>query len=111
MKKKDAMKWVAALRSGIFKQGFGALQVDNKFCCLGVLNEIFPKKDLAGLSNEVLINFRRIGLPQTKGFIVFDHDLTDLNDGANLSAGRIKLNFNEIADIIQLKYIEKAKLR
>ena len=33
-------KWVAALRSGDYVQGRGALRVDNKFCCLGVLCNI-----------------------------------------------------------------------
>lgn len=33
-------RWVAALRSGEYKQGKNALQRDGKFCCLGVLCEI-----------------------------------------------------------------------
>lgn len=34
-------KWVAALRSGDFTQGFGYLNRGNKqFCCLGVLCEV-----------------------------------------------------------------------
>src|SRR3990167_9242979 len=45
MKKSYAMKWIAALRSGKYKQGKGALhQVDrsryHKYCCLGVLCEV-----------------------------------------------------------------------
>jgi hypothetical protein len=30
-------KWLEALRSGKFKQGFGQLQKDDAYCCLGVL--------------------------------------------------------------------------
>jgi hypothetical protein len=30
-------KWVAALRSGQFKQGRGSLRNGNQYCCLGVL--------------------------------------------------------------------------
>lgn len=30
-------KWVAALRSGEYKQGFHALRKQDSFCCLGVL--------------------------------------------------------------------------
>ena len=30
-------KWIAALRSGEFKQGVGAYQTGNEYCCLGVL--------------------------------------------------------------------------
>lgn len=33
-------KWVAALRSGEFKQGKERLEKDGRFCCLGVLNRI-----------------------------------------------------------------------
>lgn len=33
-------RWVAALRSGKYKQGTGYLQQNGRFCCLGVLNDI-----------------------------------------------------------------------
>jgi len=33
-------QWVAALRSGEYEQGQGALNSDGKFCCLGVLCEL-----------------------------------------------------------------------
>ncbi len=38
-------KWLVALRSGEFEQGFGQLNKDKCFCCLGVLAEVakFPK--------------------------------------------------------------------
>lgn len=34
-------EWVAALRSGNYKQGQGALRVDDCFCCLGVACDLF----------------------------------------------------------------------
>ena len=34
-------KWVAALRSGEFKQGRGWLRSDDRYCCLGVGCEVF----------------------------------------------------------------------
>lgn len=34
-------KWVAALRSGAYQQGQGALKSDDKFCCLGVLCDLY----------------------------------------------------------------------
>lgn len=40
MKKAIADKWVKALRSGEFEQGQGALKANNKYCCLGVLQEL-----------------------------------------------------------------------
>lgn len=44
MKKEIADKWVAALRSGNYKQTTGMLNRNNEsFCCLGVLCEIAIK--------------------------------------------------------------------
>lgn len=37
-------KWLAALRSGEYKQGRGFLQRDGKFCCLGVLCDLHDKE-------------------------------------------------------------------
>lgn len=43
MKKGLKARWVAALRSGKYKQGRGSLQTgEGEFCCLGVLCEISP---------------------------------------------------------------------
>lgn len=45
--KKFKEKWIAALRSGKFKQGMGWLEDDGKYCCLGVACRIaHPKLDL-----------------------------------------------------------------
>ena len=40
MKKEIAQQWVAALRSGKYQQGTGALKIGDKYCCLGVLCDI-----------------------------------------------------------------------
>lgn len=38
-------KWVAALRSGEYKQGMGSLRSSsNEFCCLGVLCDLHSKE-------------------------------------------------------------------
>lgn len=38
-------KWIEALRSGEYEQGTGQLKsLDNKYCCLGVLCEIYHKE-------------------------------------------------------------------
>ncbi len=36
--------WVEALRSDKYKQGRNRLRRDNKFCCLGVLCDVFRKR-------------------------------------------------------------------
>jgi hypothetical protein len=48
-------KWLAALRSGEFKQGQGALYRDGLYCCLGVLCEVVAKEqgyDFDEFANE-----------------------------------------------------------
>lgn len=32
--------WIEALESGKYKQGYGQLEKDNQFCCLGVLCQV-----------------------------------------------------------------------
>lgn len=56
MKKENADKWVAALRSGKYKQTKGHLQTADGFCCLGVLLDIN-------------------GIQPVKGETVADHDV------------------------------------
>ena len=36
-------QWIAALRSGDYKQGRGWLRTDNYYCCLGVLCDLHSK--------------------------------------------------------------------
>ncbi len=50
MKKNIATKWVKALRSGKYKQGYGRLHdpESNGYCCLGVLCKIY-EKDYVGM--------------------------------------------------------------
>lgn len=108
MKKKDAMKWVNALRSGKYKQGKGELCNENgEMCCLGVLNHIFPKLKLAGGSNNILVNHGRIGLitdgGRLKNSSVYLCNLNDIGRDAGLAK---PLTFDEIADVIQIEYVE-----
>ena len=45
MKKEWLDKWLAALRSGEYKQGTQILKsIENKFCCLGVLCDLVAKE-------------------------------------------------------------------
>ena len=51
MKPEIQAEWVAALRSGEYKQGTGVLRSEaNEFCCLGVLCDLAVK---AGVAVEV----------------------------------------------------------
>lgn len=45
MKPRIAEQWVAALRSGDYEQGTHCLRdKENRFCCLGVLSEMYRKE-------------------------------------------------------------------
>ena len=100
-------KWVDALRSGEYKQGSTILRsLNNEFCCLGVLCDIYQKEhgDLSIDSREYYYRYNGHNslLPQKVGL------------WANIDeVGRYKLNntlvadndngktFEEIADIIE----------
>jgi len=41
-------KWLAALRSGKYEQGTEHLNKDGKFCCLGVLCDIYSQENGVG---------------------------------------------------------------
>jgi len=108
MEKADAMKWVKALRSGEYKQGTKLLKFNGKYCCLGVACEIMPDKfipiqegpDAAVLSARESVLKDSVGTIQS-----LDVSLIRLNDGSP-EYGIERLNFDEIADIIQIFYEE-----
>lgn len=48
-------RWVAALRSGEYKQGCGQLRgCDDDFCCLGVLCDLYAKEAGLEWSNDLM---------------------------------------------------------
>jgi hypothetical protein len=95
-------RWIAALRSGEYKQGKHKLHrtEDGSYCCLGVACKI------SGVSNEVLSQYVYTGIIDTlypglipkvivKGFINdVAHELANMNDKEGKS-------FSEIADYIE----------
>lgn len=44
MKPEIKKRWVEALRSGEYEQGTGRLRWGDRFCCLGVLTDLFIKE-------------------------------------------------------------------
>ncbi len=125
MKKTIAMKWVAALRSGNYRQGTGQFRDrNNKFCCLGVLCDISNKvtwrydgeeigwtsgkSNLSAiLPNEILkwsgISTQEGSHKNVRGGI---RNLTSYNDGGYTDAtGWYRsFTFTEIADWIEKNY-------
>ena len=103
MKKAVADQWVAALRSGKYKQGTGQLRFDDKYCCLGVLCAIAPPGSIQWeYDGDNGVPPYRVwseyaGMTHEMGKLWW-HDnidnLIDLNDVA-------KWSFDQIADLIE----------
>lgn len=121
-------QWVKALRSGEYQQGIGQLREADRFCCLGVLCDLFAKQGggewevvQAGIAQD----FQRFdpreghgssfGLPQAAaswagfetGSILVQAAGADrrnfieaLNDGAE---GLTRHTFLQIADVIEVQ--------
>lgn len=68
MNKELKQKWLAALRSGEYKQGEGKLYnpLDNSYCCLGVLCDLVrdPKEDWQKCENQYMITINDIEIGQ-----------------------------------------------
>lgn len=100
--KEFAEKWLEALRSGEYEQGYGCLFTNNRFCCLGVgcvilgadKNTMDEKEMTISSDWEIEIlkieNFFPKELQETK----LMEDLIRFNDDEGFS-------FNEIADWIE----------
>jgi hypothetical protein len=117
-------KWVAALRSGDFTQGTGALNYNDHYCCLGVLCELgrqegVVEKEVEGLFGQYVGKdservtsvpphsvMKWAGLDGSPEVVIPDPEgvyemggyvtLIHLNDS-------IRLSFSDIADIIEEK--------
>lgn len=115
-------KWVKALRSGEYKQTIGKLSKEGKYCCLGVLCDLYEKETHSGEwepsnRDDKCLVFKAGGVQDTEippipvvrwaGFKSIDDltinrwddeyalqgDLVDINDSGN--------SFETIADLIE----------
>jgi len=98
MNKRIKKIWCEALRSGDYEQETGQLKIDEGFCCLGVLTDLYLiEKGLTWenlISNYFLegniINWAEL---KTKNPIIDDVGLSVLNDNGT--------SFKEIARLIE----------
>lgn len=102
-------KWVAALRSGEYKQGREQLKYGNEFCCLGVLCDLYAKEHevefddgLADYGSELPSDTvcEWAGLPKNNPEVQVDgylHEVSVHNDGTVVEGK----TFAQIADAIE----------
>lgn len=95
----NAKKWVAALRSGEYKQAQNQLRTDEGYCCLGVACELALEAGAISSYNPEGISLpfpvqKWLGLASPSGRYGHYQFLTNDND-------RLGKSFSEIADIIE----------
>ena len=96
MDKKLKARWIKALESGRYKQGKGRLKKEDRYCCLGVLREVYspnyPKGEMgidAGLLSSRLS--AELGISKET-----QCELAHMNDGDD----REQQSFEQIAQWI-----------
>jgi hypothetical protein len=98
MKKEDMEVWVAALRSGEYKQGREALRLNGTYCCLGVYAQIkgvdWADPDSFTADGDELLNDNFCGISSC-----WQHYLAKKNDSTDDPH-----SFNDIANIIETNY-------
>ena len=111
-------KWLEALRSGKYKQGTGALNKDGRFCCLGVLCDLFAEDDDCNGAwqelDENALTFKPDGRPGRHAFLPdavaewagieispSDPFVSDDNDETLSQLNDSGRTFRQIADIIE----------
>lgn len=103
-------KWVNALRSGEYQQGKGGLLCEGKYCCLGVLSDLYAKEHNIEWKEEEYSKFKSLldsdkilpieirkwaELEEENPYVFNDYHqtLAELNDNG--------LSFIGIADLIE----------
>ena len=104
-------KWIAALDSGKYPQGAGALQSGIGFCCLGVaVKAIIPKcyQVICGYDNALLGSYPH-SQPHAPSWLK-EVD-SDFNERAGMPLSMLNddrgFTFSEIATLLELVYIHK----
>lgn len=104
----DIKKWVAALRSGEYKQGKGALQSKDGYCCLGVGCDIFIPKDKQVLDPMGLLmgSYPNSQLLAPSWLPAINLDYSNKNKTMLSTLNDNGKSFDEIADLIEKEYLK-----
>ena len=110
-------KWIAALRSGDYRQGMTALrragggEDEDSYCCLGVLCDVYDPGRWSRRAGDTWYCYRGLNgsLPEEVRKLVGLTDgeaqaLVDLNDGLYPEGMHRRLTFPEIANHLETKW-------
>lgn len=92
-------KWIEALRSGNYQQGIGALRLDCKFCCLGVLCDVVDASRWHGNCYSY-DDHERLGMPQHAFLRSIELRVEDAELLMSLNDEK-RWSFEKIADYIE----------
>ena len=117
MHREIAEQWIAALRSGKYEKGLGALRNGDSFCCLGVLCDLCPGRQwrtadgtrhvcYAGPEGETSVLPATVrqwaGLAAENPLATDKDTIAELNDGEGFSDA--PWSFDRIANLIEEKW-------
>lgn len=120
MKKTIVKQWVKNLRSGEYAQGRETLKdVDGKYCCLGVLADMYSKATkVEWYANSNILRAREYSIEGEAGVLAnpilnwagVKGNETDFLQGLVGDAGLVFINdngmpFSKIADIIEAQFL------
>jgi hypothetical protein len=100
-------KWVSALRSGEYQQGQYCLRTEDKFCCLGVLCDLYGKEnnvewDLVNDDGNYEFSYHSERLPLfVVGWAGVGNDNPEICETSLAELNDTGSTFNEIADLIE----------
>jgi len=112
-KKIDLMKrWIAALRSGEYKQGRGQLVDNGKYCCLGVLCDISKKQFKLKIHSDYVeankLNFTGLLPDNLEYYLGLNKDIDSNGNIRSFSDYLVELNDRKNSQFKTIaNYIEK----
>ena len=85
-------KWVEALRSGKYKQGKGRLKLGEQYCCLGVLCDLYIKREQSSETDVETVSEHMRTEEFLPHMVIEWAGLTDMNPAINASETLSRLN-------------------
>ncbi|HEY6018439.1 MAG TPA: hypothetical protein VIY48_00610 [Candidatus Paceibacterota bacterium] len=105
MKKADAEKWLAALRSGQYEQSKSKMFDGQGYCCLGVLQmelggEIVKQEPMELPSYSWLVS-KGITFYNAEGYTTYSPNIGDSHNNSASSLNDCGVSFLELADLLE----------
>lgn len=94
-------RWQEALRSGEYKQGAGSLRVDEQYCCLGVLCDLYSKEKNIPWIYDTFLESEYVLPLEVQQWAELDPDPTVRQSPISFYNDVNRDSFDEIANLIE----------